>query len=105
MFLSLTRPQAGRLNKSPHTVHAISNRHKSLDALSMLYVQSPNSIDVASSAMRLFLAGSIDSGMAEDWQTSIDDIVPIAIIYVHCQNAAVIVASTIERSILNRPKT
>jgi Nucleoside 2-deoxyribosyltransferase like len=37
----------------------------------MLYVQSPNSIDVASSAMRLFLAGSIDSGMAEDWQTSI----------------------------------
>jgi Nucleoside 2-deoxyribosyltransferase like len=39
----------------------------------MLYVQSPNSIDVASSAMRLFLAGSIDSGMAEDWQTWVVD--------------------------------
>ena len=39
----------------------------------MLYAQSPNSIDVASSAMRLFLAGSIDSGMAEDWQTSTVD--------------------------------
>jgi nucleoside 2-deoxyribosyltransferase-like protein len=73
MFLSLTKLQTGRLNKSPYTVHAIANRHKSLDALSMLYVQSPNSIDVASSAMRLFLAGSIDSGMAEDWQTSIVD--------------------------------
>jgi hypothetical protein len=34
----------------------------------MWYVQSPSSIDVASSAMRLFLAGSIDLGMAEDWQ-------------------------------------
>jgi hypothetical protein len=39
----------------------------------MWYVQSPSSIDVASSAMRLFLAGSIDSGMAEDWQASIVD--------------------------------
>jgi hypothetical protein len=39
----------------------------------MWYVQSPNSIDVASSAMRLFLAGSIDSGMAENWQASIVD--------------------------------
>jgi Nucleoside 2-deoxyribosyltransferase like len=34
----------------------------------MMYAQSPNSIDVTSSAMRLFLAGSIDSGTAEDWQ-------------------------------------
>jgi hypothetical protein len=39
----------------------------------MLYVQSPNSIDVASSAMRLFLAGSIDSGTAEDWQALVVD--------------------------------
>jgi len=37
----------------------------------MFYVQSPSSIDVASTAMRLFLAGSIDSGMAEDWQSLI----------------------------------
>jgi len=27
-FPSLTKPQTGRLNKSPHTVHAIANRHK-----------------------------------------------------------------------------
>src|SRR5262245_39415516 len=27
-FLSLTTPQTGRLNKSPHTVHAIANRHR-----------------------------------------------------------------------------
>jgi hypothetical protein len=39
----------------------------------MWYVQSPNSIDVASPAMRLFLAGSIDLGMAEDWQAWIAD--------------------------------
>jgi hypothetical protein len=26
-FPSLTKPQTGRLNKSPHTVHAIANRH------------------------------------------------------------------------------
>jgi hypothetical protein len=39
----------------------------------MLHVQSPNSINVASSAMRLFLACSIDSGMAEDWQALIVD--------------------------------
>jgi Nucleoside 2-deoxyribosyltransferase like len=39
----------------------------------MFYVQSPSSIDVASPAMRLFLAGSIDSGMAEDWQSTIVD--------------------------------
>lgn len=41
----------------------------------MLYVQSPNSIDddVAPSAARLFLAGSIDSGAAEDWQALIVD--------------------------------
>src|SRR5262245_17280715 len=39
----------------------------------MLYVKSPNSIDVASSAMRLFLAGSIDSGTAEDWQSLVVD--------------------------------
>jgi hypothetical protein len=39
----------------------------------MFYVQSPNSIDVASPAMRIFLAGSIDSGMAEDWQSPIVD--------------------------------
>jgi hypothetical protein len=39
----------------------------------MWYVQSPNSIDVVSPAMRLFLAGSIESGMAEDWQSSVVD--------------------------------
>jgi len=39
----------------------------------MLYVQSPNSIEVDTHAMRLFLAGSIEFGMAEDWQTSIVD--------------------------------
>jgi Nucleoside 2-deoxyribosyltransferase like len=39
----------------------------------MFYVQSPSGIDVASPAMRLFLAGSIDSGMAEDWQSLIAD--------------------------------
>jgi hypothetical protein len=39
----------------------------------MFYVQSPNSIDVASPAMRIFLAGSIDSGMAEDWQSPVVD--------------------------------
>jgi len=27
-FYSLTTPLTGRLNKSPHTVHAIANRHK-----------------------------------------------------------------------------
>jgi hypothetical protein len=27
-FPSLTTPQTGRLNKSPHTVHAIANRHE-----------------------------------------------------------------------------
>jgi len=37
----------------------------------MFYVQSPSNIDVASPAMRLFLAGSIDSGQAEDWQSLI----------------------------------
>jgi len=39
----------------------------------MFYGQSPGSIDVASPAMRIFLAGSIDSGMAEDWQSPIVD--------------------------------
>jgi hypothetical protein len=39
----------------------------------MLYVQSPGSIDVASSAICLFLAGSIELGMAEDWQGTIVD--------------------------------
>ena len=39
----------------------------------MFYVQSPNSIDVASPALRIFLAGSIDSGMAEDWQSPVVD--------------------------------
>ena len=42
----------------------------------MLYLQAPNDIsmrDRASSALRLFLAGSIDSGMAEDWQAAIAD--------------------------------
>jgi nucleoside 2-deoxyribosyltransferase-like protein len=39
----------------------------------MFYVQSPNSIDVTSPAMRIFLAGSIDSGMAEDWQSPVVD--------------------------------
>jgi hypothetical protein len=39
----------------------------------MFYVQSPNSIDVTSPAMRLFLAGSIDSGMTKDWQALIVD--------------------------------
>jgi hypothetical protein len=39
----------------------------------MLYVQSPDSIDVASSAICLFLAGSIELGMAEDWQGTIVD--------------------------------
>jgi DNA-binding NarL/FixJ family response regulator len=29
LFPDLTKPQTGRLNKSPHTVHAIANRHKS----------------------------------------------------------------------------
>src|SRR5262250_2667782 len=28
-FPSLTKPRTGRLNKSPHTAHAISNRSKS----------------------------------------------------------------------------
>jgi Nucleoside 2-deoxyribosyltransferase like len=37
----------------------------------MYYIQSPCGIDVASPAMRLFLAGSIGSGMAEDWQALI----------------------------------
>src|SRR5215813_6844414 len=27
-FPSLTKPQTGRLNKSPHTVHAIANRRR-----------------------------------------------------------------------------
>lgn len=39
----------------------------------MWHVQPPNSIDVASSAMRLFLAGSIDLGMVEDWRSSVVD--------------------------------
>jgi hypothetical protein len=32
-FPSLTKPQTGRLNKSPHTVHAIANRHRRLMGL------------------------------------------------------------------------
>ena len=39
----------------------------------MFYIQAPNSADVESPAMRVFLAGSIDSGMAEDWQSTIVD--------------------------------
>ena len=39
----------------------------------MYCIQSPCGIDVASPAMRLFLAGSIDSGMAEDWQSPVVD--------------------------------
>ncbi|MBO0859037.1 MAG: nucleoside 2-deoxyribosyltransferase domain-containing protein [Chloracidobacterium sp.] len=39
----------------------------------MLCVQSPENVDLTSPAMRVFLAGSIDSGMADDWQTLIVD--------------------------------
>ena len=28
LFPGLTKPQTGRLNKSPHTVHAIETRHR-----------------------------------------------------------------------------
>src|SRR5262245_60663442 len=31
MVPNLTKPQTGRLNKSPHTVHAIANLHRRLD--------------------------------------------------------------------------
>src|SRR5215475_10552933 len=43
-FPSRTKPQTGRLNKSPHTVHAIANRHSrsSVD----LFHLSPDDVTV-----------------------------------------------------------
>src|SRR5262245_8322006 len=29
-YLDRTKPRPGRLNKSPHTVHAIANRHRAM---------------------------------------------------------------------------
>src|SRR5215470_10751682 len=52
-FPSLTTPQTGRLNKSPHTVHAIANRHRKAAYLPLLVWEASGAEEYVNTISRL----------------------------------------------------
>src|SRR5215470_8994362 len=45
-FPSMTTPRTGRLNKSPHTVHAIANRHSTTVVVALVSPECAYSVSV-----------------------------------------------------------
>src|SRR5262245_65775044 len=60
LFPDRTKPQTGRLNKSPHSVHAFANRHKSHSGLSQEFPEEKIMVkdvfhSIAAAAQRLLV--------------------------------------------------